>query len=191
MTIDSADEPVFGVIKNRIENSPEIDPAVVLIDDDRTKEMLDYAELVLAGGTVELGRRVADGIMTRVTEGKPLKHSLILQATRVGVKELVVEDIPMNRGIFDGFRMQDVDMGDIRSGSTLVLGVSGIEVVMNPLFVPEDEISLAEKCGLRKSYVDESGVKASDAGFVLLPTYALRAFVLSGAVVSDPEVYRN
>jgi hypothetical protein len=173
-------------IAEQLATNPII-PVEKIARDESFDRLMHHAELMLAGGTEEMGRTVASAILKRINNGVPLSHSLIMQAEKARGNSLVVADIPINRGILEGFGMSPDDHERIAGNTVISLGETGLSALMQPLWYPRNELTEAETVGLRHRIIDENGNYIDEEGVTVLPTFALRA-VIQNVMVNDPEL---
>ena len=166
-------------VEKRIAINPIVDPNLLIEEDDPAQRLMRHAEIMLAGGTLEMGHDIANAILKRIENDEPLKHSLILQADRRGDNTLHPSKIPINTGILEGFGMTTEQHDDIVGNSVVVLGKTGLTALMQPLWSPRNELTNAEVCGLRKRLMDENGNRIDDAGIVITPLLALRVVMFN------------
>jgi hypothetical protein len=151
-------------------------------------DMVEYAEIMLQGGTEEMGVSIASTIIETIENGRPLSHSLIISAEEQSRRLLIPRNVPINRSIFERFGMDESRWTDIKGNERLTLGTTGLVGYASPLHDPSTELTEAEIFGLRKRFfIDSNGNKVEDAGLVILPLRALRINI-EGVDVDDPEL---
>lgn len=181
-------DEISPMLRSQISSGLPIGEGIIQPESDEER-IFRHVEQLLNGGTFEQGLLIPRAIIARRDAGLNAKHCLIVQAQKTRGNILTAEDIPINRGIVEGFGMPAESINDLVGNTVIELGKSGLIAFLQPLWFPKDELTEAECNGMKKRFLGENG-EHTNSGIIVYPKFALRA-VFQNLGIDDPAMQAN